>query len=298
MIAWLLNLDAEEELFGAGAGTGDRRSRRALVALTDPGSPDGLMEPGDVDLGAPARAITPGAAAMPWCATATARRRLASMGLRTAFAPDELAVRQANDRATFAGRGDLPGVRVCRDLDQVRDAVSRPAPPRAPGTGRAPAWLLRAAFSSAGRRRLVAEHWGPEARTFARRQLLGGALVVAPMVDIEEEFAVHGLVLGDGRVEIGRPVVQRVEGGAWRGCAPLPAESPQRRPLVDVARAVGEELRSLGFTGPFGVDAFQWRDGDGRPRLHAPSEVNARLTMGFPRSGLLPLMRGALRSEP
>ena len=43
-------------------------------------------------------------------------------------------------------------------------------------------------------------------------------------------------------------------------------------------------LRGEGYFGPFGVDAYSYRDAAGALRLQSRSEINARYTMGFPRS--------------
>ena len=55
----------------------------------------------------------------------------------------------------------------------------------------------------------------------------------------------------------------------------------EREALIAGARRVGLALHEAGYFGPYGVDAFRWRDELDRPQLHALSEVNARYTMGW-----------------
>ena len=44
---------------------------------------------------------------------------------------------------------------------------------------------------------------------------------------------------------------------------------------------VRRALFEAGYFGPFGIDAFRWRDRDGTARFRSLSEINARYTMGF-----------------
>ena len=51
--------------------------------------------------------------------------------------------------------------------------------------------------------------------------------------------------------------------------------------LTDAATAAGHALGAVGYRGPFGIDAFRWRDGTGAERFHPLCEINARLTFGW-----------------
>jgi uncharacterized ferritin-like protein (DUF455 family) len=63
---------------------------------------------------------------------------------------------------------------------------------------------------------------------------------------------------------------------------PAPADAPRRLQCLcqDLLRALDDELRSSGYRGPVGVDAFVYRDAQGRSRLKPVVEVNPRYTMG------------------
>jgi hypothetical protein len=55
---------------------------------------------------------------------------------------------------------------------------------------------------------------------------------------------------------------------------------------VAEAKVVAEGLTAAGYFGPFGVDAYTYRDEERGVVLQRRSEINARYTMGFgvPRS--------------
>ena len=57
--------------------------------------------------------------------------------------------------------------------------------------------------------------------------------------------------------------------------------SGEKRPGLSVAFA------GAGYFGPFGIDGFRYRHEDGSERFNARCEINARLTMGYPRALLL-----------
>jgi len=49
---------------------------------------------------------------------------------------------------------------------------------------------------------------------------------------------------------------------------------------MEAARTVADELHARGYRGPFGIDAYQYRDKSGRVALNPLSEINARMTFG------------------
>jgi hypothetical protein len=56
---------------------------------------------------------------------------------------------------------------------------------------------------------------------------------------------------------------------------------PLARALTSERASVATALTLAGYFGPFGVDAFVYRDRLGTERLQPRSEVNARYSMGF-----------------
>ena len=50
---------------------------------------------------------------------------------------------------------------------------------------------------------------------------------------------------------------------------------------TEVTGNLGEALAGAGYFGPFGIDAYRYRDRAGALRLQPRSEINARYSMGF-----------------
>lgn len=78
---------------------------------------------------------------------------------------------------------------------------------------------------------------------------------------------------------------------------------PEDESLRADAAAIAAQARALGFSGPCGVDAFRYREGDdGRERLRPVVEFNARATMGLVTLGLVrrawPRVRKRLAISP
>ena len=118
--------------------------------------------------------------------------------------------------------------------------------------------------------------------------------LVEPLVEIECEFVVHGLLGQDCSVEIHEPLVQECDrASAWVGCRPAEKEdlSPSEGAQLDQsAFLVAGALAKAGYFGPFGVDAYRWVRSSGEQVLNPRGEVNARYTMGW---GLLHGVFGA-----
>jgi hypothetical protein len=69
------------------------------------------------------------------------------------------------------------------------------------------------------------------------------------------------------------------EAGHFRGVMIDPAYRPP--PEIDAAiRVVAGTLRDMGYRGPFGIDAYRYRDESGTVALNPLSEINARITFG------------------
>jgi hypothetical protein len=208
-VAWLLNLDADEEL----ADPRHYRPTPALEAriaalrtrMTMLLRPDDLVLPEDA-------ALATGLAVLPFCPTPCAHERLEALGLRP-FLPVPLDVlRKANSRAFSASLGQtLPHATYVRDMPALEEAIRAPSP--------RDAFLLKRDFSFAGRERrqarkgeLDASTRGFAARSFAR----GEGLQVEPWLELSAEFALHGFLCADGRYLRGRPVAQQCDGqGRW-----------------------------------------------------------------------------------
>ena len=109
----------------------------------------------------------------------------------------------------------------------------------------------------------------PAAEPFVRVSLERGGLQVEPLVDRMIDVALHGFLEINGKIHLGEPTVQQVdEHGAWLCTKPAGDElvAGERKSLVEEALRAATALRAVGYFGPFGIDAFRYRDGEGTVR--------------------------------
>jgi hypothetical protein len=279
--AWVLNFDAEEELAAPRSYSGPRRAAHARFRTLE-SRLGGLLAPGDIVLcdGDPPGSAE-GFAGDAWCPTPWALARLARAGAAVPTAPSLEALRRANHRGFCAELGQtLPGaVYTCEEPAVLRTV-------RAAGVSGE--WLLKRPFGFAGRgrRKVSAGELSPADRAWVRASLRGGeGLQVEPWVARDADFALHGRLAEGGALRLGRPTVQSCDRfGAWTASAPASEadlSTEERAALLASAETAAHALAALGYFGPFGVDAYRWRDGDGATRFQPRSEVNARYSMGW-----------------
>jgi hypothetical protein len=193
----------------------------------------------------------------------------------------------ANDRrlalAIHAELGTvLPGARAVASLAEL-DAHLAGGGARAGVDHR---WVCKAPWTAAGRDRA---HGQGDAATGELRVYLGrllahfGALLFEPWLDRVLDTGVCATIDRAGRVTAAPPhTLISDERGGFRGIElAAPALAPDERAALDRAvTACGAKLARLGYAGPFGVDAFAYRDAAGERRFHALCELNARHTFG------------------
>jgi len=292
--AWVLNLDAEEEL--ASLSRGRRRYEapqrlRRIVSRQGQRLAGGLVGPDDVVVdGTPEAALRArGLPGLAWSPTPAALARLAGAGAVAEPVPVAGVLRDVNARA-FAVAVRRPfadgafAKRTARDLEELERLLARPA---------ALGWLVRRPFGAAGRgrRRLHAGRPGPPAgslgeveRAWAAAGLAVGELVVEPWVEVTREYTRSGWVHANGRVVVAEPCVQETAAGAWTATKRLGRAAPRTddERLGEVTETTGRALFRAGYFGPFGIDAFRYRDpASGRELLNPLSEINARFTMDW-----------------
>jgi hypothetical protein len=282
--AWVLNLDAEVELAARGAYRANARMRALLSGLR-PLAARALLEPGDLcvdGLFERGESLEPehrGVPGLAWCPTPTALARLVAVGATPSPAPPLEVLRAANSRAFAAGLGqELPGARLCATEEEVLGLLLAE-----PGRD----FLAKRDLSAAGRGRrpLCGARLTAAELAWIRASLDGGPLQVEPWVEIQLEFGTHGALGAGGELRLGEPTVQEVDpAGIWsasRLARPGELSTAEREELLAEARRVGRALHDLGYHGPFGVDAYRWRDPALGLRLCRRSEVNARYSMGW-----------------
>lgn len=289
MTVWVLNLDAEGELL---AGGRPYQAGAAVQARIDALLPRlrGLVAEDDVVLdvggaGPDASQLRgqPGAA---WCPTPGALARLRAAGVLEPGAPSFAVLRRVNDRR-FAIEHDAGplGTRYFTERAPLLAHLGAPHPPRG--------HLLKRALGFAGRgqRRIRGAPGEEDLRWIDASLGEGLGLAVEPLVERLADYAQHAALAPDGRLRIGHPTRQRCDArGAWRSSAavaPGELDADEAAALGASVRGLAGALHAAGYFGPFGVDAFRYRDADGAPRFNPLVELNARYSMGYQHSGLL-----------
>lgn len=275
--AWVLNLDADDELRDPRGYTPRRSVARRLEALSR--RIPGLLRPGDVVV-EDTTVLDGEFAGRAWCPTPRALARLERAGARVPASPPLEVLQHVNHRAFAAALPPaLSGTRFVRSPGELRQHVAA----FAPGL-----WMLKRPFGCSGRgnRRVRFPH--PDAASLRWIEAtLGrdGGLLAEPWVAIEREFAVHGELEVSGEPRIGAPTVQECDArGGWiasRRAVPADPEPAHAGALRQAALEVARALHAAGYFGPFGIDAYLWRDAGGARHFNPRGEVNSRYTMGW-----------------
>ena len=279
--AWVLNLDADLEL-GAGARYQPSKSVRRAMRAHAPRLAASLLGPDDVlvDETTPAD-IARGLQGRAFCPTPRALAILERAGAEPEPHPTVDVLRHVNSRAFASSLGaTMPDAAFVTELGVARAMLD--AEP-ALGDG----WRVKHAFGVAGRHQRVVGVSALDAQSlaFVRTGLAQGGVQIEPNVAIEAEYSLHGVIAADGSLRTGTLVRQRCDSrGAWIDTEPI----RDREALGDLGDRVAEEsrrvadaLRGTGYFGPFGIDAYTYRDRGGALRLQPRGEINARYSMGF-----------------
>jgi hypothetical protein len=276
---WLLNFDADEELARPVGYTPSAAVLRRFQPLADR---IGLVPPDDVILeewnGASLATRGP-LEGRAFCPTPRALRALARVGARLPEAPSLDVLRRVNHRAFCAELGQcLPGARYVRSRDELLAALATDDGP----------WVLKRPFGFAGRGRqkLRSGELDASVLPFVRASLeTGEGLEVEPWVERTLDVGLHGFVARTGTVTMGSPTHQIVDdAGAWLESAPAPRgllTDAEESLLFTEAERVAHALLDAGYFGPFGIDAFRWKDRVGNSRFQPRCEINARYSMGW-----------------
>ncbi len=284
-VAWVLNLDAEDELAHPGAHTPTAATTARVVTLLPRLA--GLVAPHDVVVWPGGDARARGLEGRAWCPTRWALERLATAGARVPPAPSMAVLRRVTHRRFAFELGfHLPAGGFARDaLELERLLADRAALAECSTSGW---WLLKRPFGYAGRGRKKVR---PDARTADERAWIdaslatGEGLLVEPLVARELDVGLHGQLAADGAVTLGQLTVQEVDdAGTWRAtrlAAPGVLRADELDALTREAYAAAAALHAAGSFGPFGLDGYRWRTPTGEARFQPRSEVNARYSMGW-----------------
>lgn len=276
-IAWVLNLDADEELQDPNyRSTAARREciRKLVPRL------EGLLHAGDRFVAEEPDGSCCGLVGRAWCPTPAALARLERAGALLPEAPAVALLRRVNHREFCATLGQtLPGAAFVHTLTALRKHVA--------SEPRVHEWLVKRPFGFSGRgsrrtrfptRDVSVQRWLERSFEF------DSGMQLEPWVDRELDFAIHGFVARGGELQLGKPTLQVcTTNGVWRSSRPATGElvPAEREALLESASVVATALHEAGYWGPFGVDAYRWRETSGVVRFNPRSEINARYTMGW-----------------
>ena len=124
------------------------------------------------------------------------------------------------------------------------------------------------------------------ARSFGR----GEGIQVEPWVERELDVSKHGYLTRSGTLLVAASRSQRVDGlgrylGVHTGPSQLSASEEQQ--LAGALETAARALRDAGYFGPFGIDGFRYRHPELGSAFNPRCEINARFTLGYPRSLLV-----------
>lgn len=147
-------------------------------------------------------------------------------------------------------------------------------------------WVLKHPFGVAGRERQRLPQgrrsMTPSVLGWVRKVLERHPLILEPWMDRVRDWSVQLELPQPG---MGPPMLlgvleQRVlSSGTWAGHR-LGLNAPPDG-LVSVSLQVAAAAQAVGYWGPLGLDAFEYRDSEGQIRLRPLVELNARHTMGM-----------------
>jgi hypothetical protein len=173
----------------------------------------------------------------------------------------------------------LAGTTVVTSVEELEAIIRR--------HGNAPrGWLLKANFGMSGREALRGRGVivDDNARNWAQKRLKRvGPIIFEPVVERLAEAGIQFEVPRAGPPELlGVTPLLVDRSGVYRGSrfAADAGKAGSWQPAVEVGRRVAQVVQSLGYFGPLGIDAMQYRDATGQTRLRALQDLNARYTMG------------------
>jgi hypothetical protein len=284
-LAWWLNLDADRELQNPRAYRAAQLTSQRMAELT--ARMTDLVSPDDSILGLTNRADLPqDLTVQAFCPTPSALAQIRASGFEPRVAPALEILRAVNDRAFCAELGHgLHNACFAREIAAVERQLRQEIPE--------PQYVIKRAFSFAGRGQMRVSR-GPlddSSRSFCLRSFARGeGLQIEPWVERLADFSRHGYLTRRGALLIGPTREQRCDPmGRFLGMSSgaLQLSAAEHSALLAALNETAYALATAGYFGPFGIDAFRYRQPDGSVSFDARCEINARLTMGYPRALLL-----------
>jgi len=186
----------------------------------------------------------------------------------------------------------LPGARMIRSADELAAHLASGGA----DASRVSAWVLKAPWSAAGRERVVGT--GCDLGDDALRRRVEGllhrwqTLLFEPWMPRIGDYGACGLV-SDADVRLIGIHRQHVDArGGFQGidlvrdagameAQVLGLSEPEHASLKATLADAGRALAGAGYRGPYGIDAWRYRDRAGRVAFQPLGEINARMTFGL-----------------
>lgn len=281
-MAWVFNLDAEDELSRGGPHTPTKVAQARVESLLP--SLRALLEPGDELLWPSTEPVKSARIGRAWCPTPWACDQMRRAGLEIPPAPSPEVLRRVNHRKFAHDLGQaLPAAAfVTTEAELLTLLATKPA---ASVEGN---WLMKRplGYAGRGRRKIASADLSAADRTWINGALrTGDGLQVEPFVVRELDCGLHGFVEADGSLKLGEPTLSSIDAsGTWlftEKASPITLLQAEREALTAAATGSAQALTAAGYFGPFGIDAFRWRDPQGEVGFQPRCELNARYSMGW-----------------
>lgn len=220
---------------------------------------------------------------VPWGWTDEVRSLCDAHGL-VRHDPPQTAVRTANSRRFSCEleqewQVGLAGAGPVGSLEAVQERIKQILP-----TSR---WVIKAEFGMSGRERILGTGLpnDSQSRWIQKRLHDEGILFFEPWVERIAEVGIQIEIPQSGPpLLLGVVPLLSDERGQYGGSDFAPKESlaimATWSEAVNIALLAASRARQLGYFGPMGIDAMQYRDHRGVTRIRPLQDINARWTMG------------------
>jgi hypothetical protein len=271
--AWYLNLDADLELGTRGHYHPSNKlieqvkARRSALASLVAGE-------SVLDMGQPLGPLTPTPdIVLCWSPTPSALRWLSARAAVTPPAPPVSVLQRVNHRHFVFDLHQWPHRRLI-DEHELQELETQP-PDAARG------WRLKRNFGFAGKgQRVIRPPTTPDDRRWVSDSLRAGPLLCEPNYELVAEYTAHGYIDREGLIA-GGICQQRCDAyGQVTGIERVQVSDALAGPLNQMRERLAEGLWTAGYWGPFGFDAFTYRNETG-VMLNPLSDVNARFSLGW-----------------
>lgn len=232
--------------------------------------------------------VPAGTECVPWGWTDEIRKLCAARGwIRND--PDDSAVRAANSRRLSSEleqewRVGLPFSGEATSIDQIEHYVGL--------HDHDSRWVIKAEFGMSGRERLLGSGVpeGADRSWIEKRLSSNGIVFFEPWVEKVSEVGIQIDIPRQGEPQL-LEVVPMIadERGQYSGSRLTSQDSEQShvtlRPsdwglAIDIALQAARRIQNVGYFGPLGIDAMQYKDENQQLHVRPLQDINARWTMG------------------